>query len=186
MKHSEIVIVEDNASSSDDVDLSDSLSSLNNTKENSVGRVACKGKTLMSGYLGDSKLTASVLRDDTVYTADLGRIDEQGRLRLEGRAGDVINVGGYKVVPTEVEDAALSLSMIKDCICIPAQHRVLGTVLKLLVVLADGYALDKRAIAKGLQAAKLENYKIPMLYEQVDAIKRTYNGKIDRKAYALD
>lgn len=183
MKHSEIVIVEVNASFSDDIDLSDSLSSSNRMTGNAVGRVACKGKTLMSGYLGDEALTASVLRDDTVYTADLGRIDEQGRLRLEGRAGDVINVGGYKVLPTEVEDAAMSLPMVKDCICIPAQHRVLGTVLKLLVVLADGYALDKRAIAQGLQQ-HLENYKIPMLYEQVDAIKRTYNGKIDRKAYA--
>jgi len=55
-------------------------------------------------------------------------------------------------------------------------------VLKLLVVLADGYELDKRGIAKGLQQ-HLENYKIPMLYEQVDAIKRTFNGKIDRKSY---
>lgn len=173
MKHSEIMILPEEASSI-----------ANNGKGILVGKVACKGKTLMSGYFGDAELTASVLRDHTVYTADLGKIDEQGRLRLEGRAGDVINVGGYKVVPTEVEDAAMSLPMVKDCICIPMQHRVLGTVLKLLVVLSDGYVLDKKAIAKGLQAAKLEKYKIPMQYEQVDAIKRTYNGKIDRKAYA--
>ena len=173
MKHSSIQIVEE-----------DEAGGFRAVSEGEVGRVSCKGKTLMSGYLGDSKLTASVLRHATVYTADLGRIDEQGRLRLEGRAGDVINVGGYKVLPTEVEDAAMSLPMVKDCVCIPAQHRVLGTVLKLLVVLADDYTLDKRAIAKGLQAAQLENYKIPMLYEQVEEIKRTYNGKIDRKAYA--
>lgn len=171
MKHSSIQIGEE-----------DEAGGFQEASEGDVGRVACKGKTLMSGYLGDAELTASVLRDHTVYTADLGRIDEQGRLRLEGRAGDVINVGGYKVIPTEVEDAALSLPMVKDCICIPAQHRVLGTVLKLLVVLKDGFVLDKKAIAKGLQQ-HLENYKIPMLYEQVDAIKRTFNGKIDRKAY---
>lgn len=172
MKHSGIIIVEE-----------DEEEGFREVAEGKIGRVACQGRTLMSGYLGDTQLTASVLRKDTVYTADLGRIDEQGRLCLAGRAGDVINVGGYKVVPTEVEDAALSLPMVKDCVCIPAQHRVLGTVLKLLVVLAEGHVLDKRAIAKGLQQ-HLENYKIPMLYEQVEEIKRTYNGKIDRKAYA--
>lgn len=174
MKHSDIVIVEENE-----------VGGFRAVSAGETGRVSCKGKTLMSGYLGDAALTASVLRDDTIYTADLGRIDEQGRLRLEGRAGDVINVGGYKVIPTEVEDAAMSLPMVKDCICIPAQHRVLGTVLKLLVVLEDGYTLDKRAIAKGLQQ-RLENYKIPMLYEQVSSIKRTFNGKIDRKAYVCE
>ncbi len=174
MKHSEIIIVEENEEGG-----------FREVSHGETGKVACKGRTLMSGYLGDAELTVSVLQDNTVYTADLGRIDEQGRLRLEGRAGDVINVGGYKVIPTEVEDAALSLPMVKDCICIPVQHRVLGTVLKLLVVLADGYALDKKALAKGLQQ-HLENYKIPMLYEQVDAIKRTFNGKIDRKSYVAE
>lgn len=146
------------------------------------GKVACSGKTLMTGYWNDEELTRSVLRDGVVYTADLGEIDNQGRLRLRGRDGDVINEGGYKVIPTEVEDVALSLPAIKDCICIPVEHRVLGTVLKLLVVLNVGYVLDKRQIALALRE-KLEPYKVPMQYEQVDAIKRTFNGKIDRKAY---
>ena len=174
MKHSQIVIVP--ARDSDG-----HVSERQGTGKN-VGRVTCKGKTLMSGYIGDEALTASVLRGGTVYTADLGWMDEEGRLRLEGRAGDVINVGGYKVVPTEVEDAALALPMVKDCVCIPVQHRVLGTVLKLLVVLRDGQELDKKAIAKGLRQ-QLEAYKVPMQYEQVETIKRTFNGKIDRKAY---
>lgn len=147
-----------------------------------IGKVACMGKTLMSGYYGDEQLTQSVLREGVLYTSDLARIDDEGRLRLQGRDGDVINVGGYKVSPTEVEDAALSLTGIKDCICIPVEHRVLGTVLKLLVVLHDGYSLDKRQLALALRE-KLEPYKVPMQYEQVDAIKRTFNGKIDRKKY---
>ncbi len=146
------------------------------------GNIACQGDTLMTGYLGDETLTASVLRDGTLYTADLGEIDPEGRLRLRGRDGDVINVGGYKVVPTEVEDAALSISSVKECVCIPFPHPVLGTVLKLLVVLHDGYPLDKRQLARALRE-KLEAYKVPMQYEQVDRVRRTFNGKIDRKAY---
>lgn len=146
------------------------------------GHVACKGKTLMMGYLGDISLTRSVLRDGVLYTADIGRIDEKGRLRLLGRTGDVFNIGGYKVMPTEVEEAALSIHIIKDCVCTMIQHRVLGNVLKLLVVLHGNNQLDKRTLAKALQA-KLESYKVPMQYEQVDNIQRTFNGKIDRKYY---
>lgn len=147
-----------------------------------VGKVACSGKTLMAGYYGDEALTESILRDGIIYTNDLAEIDADGNLRLKGRDGDVINVGGYKVAPTEVENVALAISSVKDCICIPAQHRVLGTVLKLLVVLQDGFAFDKRQLALGLRE-KLEAHKVPMLYEQVTAIHRTFNGKLDRKAY---
>lgn len=150
----------------------------------SVGSVACAGKTLMSGYYGDEALTKSVLRDGVLYTSDLGEIDAEGRLRLKGRDGDVINVGGYKVNPTEVENVALALPSVKDCICVPVNHRVLGTVLKLLVVLQDGSQLDKRQLALALRE-KLAAYKVPMQYEQVESIRRTFNGKIDRKAYQV-
>ena len=146
------------------------------------GHIVCRGQTLMSGYLCDEALTREVLRDGAVHTADLGTIDSQGRLHLTGRQGDVINVGGYKVEPTEVEDAALSTGLVTDCVCTAAQHRVLGTVLRLLVVLPEGVSLNKRQMALALRD-KLEPYKVPMLYEQVEAVERTYNGKIDRKAY---
>ncbi len=146
------------------------------------GRISCQGDTLMSGYIGEPELTATVLRGDTVYMSDLGRIDEQGRLHIGGRQDDVINVGGYKVAPTEVEDAALLLPEVKDCICISAAHPVTGHALKLLVVMADGCQLNKRRIALHLKG-RLEVYKVPMLYEQVDHVERTYNGKLNRKFY---
>ena len=49
--------------------------------------------------------------------------------------------------------------------------------------MTEGNTLDKRALAHFLKS-KLEAYKVPLLYEQVDAIKRTYNGKINRKFYS--
>ena len=129
------------------------------------GLIACQGDTLMSGYVGDPELTATVLRDDTVFTSDVGILDEEGMLHLSGRASDVINVGGFKVSPIEVEE-----------------HPVTGRALKLLVVTPPGQKLDKRTLARYL-ADRLEPYKVPMLYEQVDTIARTYNGKLDRKFY---
>lgn len=146
------------------------------------GLIACQGDTLMSGYVGDPELTATILRDDTVFTSDIGTLDDEGMLHLSGRASDVINVGGFKVSPIEVEEVAMSNPMVIDCICISAAHLVTGRALKLLVVTPPGQTLDKRSLARYL-ADRLEPYKVPMLYEQVDTIARTYNGKLDRKHY---
>ena len=149
-----------------------------------MGLIACKGDTLMTGYVGEPERTAQVLRDGVLYTSDLGTIDADGRLHLRGRVDDVINVGGYKVAPTEVEDAAMSHPSVADCICTATGHRITGMALKLLVVTPPGETLDKRALARYL-SDRLEAFKVPMLYEQVDSIRRTFNGKIDRKHYAL-
>ena len=157
MKHSEIIITDN-------------------------GLISCKGDTIMSGYVGDPERTASVLRDGVIYTSDLGLLDEVGMLHLVGREDDVITVGGFKVAPTEVENVAMELPEITDCICIATQHPVLGTALKLLVVLEDCIKLDKKKIARYIKS-KLESYKVPFGYEAIDSVHRTYNGKIDRKYY---
>jgi len=146
----------------------------------SDGHVACKGLTLMKGYWEDEEATRSVLQDGVVTTADLGLIDDEGRLRLQGRGDDTINVGGYKVAPSEVEDVALAFHGVKDCICIPAEHPVMGTVVKLIVVPHADY--DKKRLILFLKE-KLEAYKVPLLYEESTVIRRTFNGKIDRKSY---
>ena len=146
------------------------------------GRIACKGDTLMTGYKDEPELTLTVLHDDTLFTADNGYIDEKGRLHILGRDDDTINTGGFKVAPSEVEEVALSMPDIEDCICISQPHPVLGNALALLVVLKNGVKLDKRAIALHL-SEKLERHQIPLTYKEVDKIQRTFNGKLDRKYY---
>ena len=136
----------------------------------------------MTGYVGDAEGTARVLKDGVVYTSDIGRLDTEGVLHLTGREDDVINVGGFKVAPTEVEDAALSFPDVIDCVCLPVDHLITGKALKLLVVMKEGKELNRKALALHLKS-KLEPYKIPMLYSQVEKIERTFNGKINRKYY---
>ena len=148
----------------------------------SEGNIIVSGATIMSGYVADPENTARVLKDGKIYSADLGYVDADGLIHLKGRQGDVINVGGFKIDPSEVENAAASHPAVKDCICIAATHPVIGTVLKLLVVLADGCELDKRSIAVHIKS-KLDPHKVPTYYEAVDSIQRTYNGKLDRKFY---
>lgn len=146
------------------------------------GNIIVSGPTIMSGYVADKENTERVLKEGKIHGSDLGYIDENGLIHLKGRLGDVINVGGFKIDPTEVENAASSHPMVKDCICISATHPVIGTVLKLLIVLTEGYILDKKSIAVHIKS-KLDSHKVPTYYEATDTIKRTFNGKLDRKYY---
>ena len=146
------------------------------------GLIVCQGRTLMTGYANDPLLTAQVLRDGKLYTSDFGRIDEEGMLHLLGREDDVINVGGLKVAPAEVEEVAMQIPEIEDCICVQTNHPISGAALKLIVVLKKGAEFDKRKMALFINQ-RLETYKVPLIYEQTDEIKRTFNGKLDRKFY---
>ena len=148
------------------------------------GSIIVSGPTVMSGYVNDPESTAQVLQNGRITTSDLGFVDENGLIHLKGRRGDVINVGGFKVDPLEVENAAMGHESVKECICIVAEHPVIGPVLKLLIVLEDGFVLDKHSVAMYLKS-KLEPHKIPTYYEAVDKIQRTYNGKLDRKYYRI-
>lgn len=148
------------------------------------GSIIVSGPTVMSGYVNDPESTAQVLQNGRITTSDLGFVDENGLIHLKGRRGDVINVGGFKVDPLEVENAATGHESVKECICIVAEHPVIGPVLKLLIVLEDGFILDKHSVAMYLKS-KLEPHKIPTYYEAVDKIQRTYNGKLDRKYYRI-
>ena len=118
----------------------------------------------------------------TVFTADGGWIDDEGMLHITGRKDDIINVGGLKVAPQEVEEAALSCAAVSDCICISRQHPVLGEAPELLVVLSAGHELNKRELARHISQS-VDRYKVPLYYTAVDEIKKTPNGKLDRKAY---
>ena len=146
------------------------------------GRVACQGPTLMTGYADDDAMTAQVKHDHTVFTADNGRLDEHGRLHLLGRDDDVINVGGYKVAPTDVEDVALAFPGVNDCVCICDHSPVLGDRLKLLVVKDEEHDFTFRDLAQFI-ATKLEGYMVPQAYEWVHHVERTFNGKLNRKFY---
>lgn len=152
------------------------------SSEKCMGTLAFRSNSVMKGYYGEPELTASVLEGDIIYTNDFGYIDENGFIYVKGRADDVINVGGLKVSPDEVEAEAIALEGVKDCICIAFDDEFTGSGLKLLLVMKEKGTMNSSLIRKQL-SVKLEAYKIPKQYEEVDEIARMYNGKINRKAY---
>ena len=167
MPNAEILVVDDNKVP------------IQSSQEN-VGLIACKGDVNMIEYVKSPELTAEVLIDGIVYTNDIGYIDENGFVYTIGRKGDVINVGGLKVAPTEVEEAALAFDGIDECICIAVPDRISGLAPKLLYV---GEAELNVQVLTRFLAERLEAYKVPRSFEKVDEIRKTFNGKIDRKSY---
>ena len=146
------------------------------------GTLVVSGLGIMSGYVKDEENTKKVLIDGKIHMSDLGYVDEDGLFHITGRIGEVINVGGFKVNPNEVESVASSFPSVKDCICVAATHPVIGPALKLIVVSEKDVPFDKHALAVYIKS-KLEAYKVPTMFETADSIRYTYNGKKDRKSY---
>lgn len=152
------------------------------SSKNKVGLIACGGDGNMKGYVNDPTLTLEAMKDGIVYTNDLGYIDDEGFVYVIGRKDDVINVGGLKVAPSEVESAVLAYNGIADCICIAIDDEITANALKLLVVMEEGAELDFQYLTSFL-SERLEAFQIPRVFEDVNKIERTYNGKLNRKFY---
>lgn len=149
------------------------------TKEN-PGIIAIKSNTVTAGYWREPELTEKTIQNGIIYMSDLGYFDDEGYLYLAGRRDDVINFGGFKVAPTEVEDVALRYPSIAECVCIPYESNIYGLCIKMYVVVKSGYSFEAKEIAEYLKT-KLEAYKVPKLIDSIDEIPKTFNGKTDRK-----
>ena len=99
------------------------------------GEIALRGPTITRGYDNDAAATESAFRDGWFRTGDLGYLDEDGYLFIVGRIKDIINRGGQKVSPAEVEQALLSHPDVVEAAAFSIPHRRLGEDVAAAVVL---------------------------------------------------
>lgn len=144
-----------------------------------LGEICIKGEHVTEGYIQINKTDS--FYGDYFRTGDLGIIDANGYIYLKSRIKEIINVGGKKVAPGEVEECVLQMDGIDDCACVAAKdpEGVLGEVVKAYVVRRPDSVIQFNDI-KNFLYNKIESYKIPVLFEWIDSIPRTYNGKIQR------
>lgn len=150
------------------------------SSENNTGLLASFGPMNTNGYWKDEAETASVLFNGGIYSNDEAYFDEDGDIILLGRKGDVINVGGNKVSPDEIEDVAKKHPDVFDCGCIGIKDELKGNVPKLFIQVKKGVKFDSVSIRAHL-AANLEPYKVPAIIVEIDEIPRSFNGKLLRK-----
>lgn len=147
------------------------------------GELRVRGAHVMQGYWHDKRETGLALRDGWLNTGDVGSKDANGYVRLLGRKKEMINVGGRKVVPLEVENVLNEHSAILECACIGTTdpQGISGEVVRACLVASGNEKPSPRDFAQFLKG-KLENYKIPVQYHWVESIPKTSSGKLQRQS----
>ena len=147
-----------------------------------VGRMQLKGDLEMSGYWKREPETAAALVDGWLVTNDLVYRDEDGFVYMLGRADDMINTGGEKVSPVEVENAASGYEQAAECACVGVADPkgILGEIVVLFVVPKAG-RFDEAGMTKFL-SERLERFKLPQAYVLLEELPRNRMQKLDRRA----
>jgi long-chain acyl-CoA synthetase len=152
----------------------------NNCPLGMEGEICVKGDAVTKGYYKSDAINAQSYWGDYFRTGDWGTMDAEGYITLKSRKKELINVGGKKVSPIEVEDALRTIPAIQDCACvgIPDKNHVMGEVVKAFIVTSQS-DLDYTQMSQ-LLGKQLEAYKVPVEYEVIASIPRTSSGKIQR------
>lgn len=150
------------------------------SSESNPGRMTLKGEMKMVGYWKNEEATNQTLVDGWLLTGDMAYIDSEGYVYMLGRADDIINVGGEKVSPVEVENIAGQYEFIKECACIGEMDPdgVLGQIPVLFVVTKPEF--HEKEFIKFL-SEKMERFKIPQKIVTIQKLPRNRMQKIDRK-----
>lgn len=143
------------------------------------GEICVSGDAVTIGYLDLPR--AESFWNDSFRTGDWGFRDADGYISLKSRKKELINVGGKKVSPIEVEEVLKRIDFVDDCVCvgIPDPEGILGEVVKAFLVVSDSESVTFSRMEE-LIGNRLEGYKHPVSYGMIQEIPRTASGKVQR------
>jgi len=139
------------------------------------GEIAIRGKRVFSGYENAPEGDAAAFCNGWFWTGDLGYIDADGYLFITGRAKELINKGGQKIAPEELDLVLRSHPGIRDAMAFPVRDPALGEDVAAMIV-RDDETLSEDAIRRYL-LDRLAPFKVPRRIVFTDAIPKTPNGK---------
>lgn len=148
-----------------------------------VGQVLVRGESVMKGYWRDPERTQSAIVDGWLGMNDIGFVDQDKHLFLVGRKEDLINLGGLKVAPMEIETALREHAAIKECACtgIADPSGLTGEIaIAFLVAKPEAPTPGDDELIAFLRS-RLEPFKIPTRFQWVSDLPKSPMGKIDRK-----
>ncbi|MDR0225371.1 MAG: AMP-binding protein [Burkholderiaceae bacterium] len=145
-----------------------------------IGEIVSSGPQVMAGYWNMAEATEAALFEGGLRTGDVGFMDAQGWFYLVDRKKDMINAGGYKVWPREVEDVLYTHPAVREAAVIGVPDDYRGETVKAVVSLKPGrQATAEELIAHCRQA--MAAYKYPRIVELRDELPKTVTGKILRR-----
>jgi acyl-CoA synthetase (AMP-forming)/AMP-acid ligase II len=144
------------------------------------GEVRVRGWSVMAGYFGDEAATGTTITaDGWLRTGDLGRLDEDGYLRITGRAKDMIIRGGENLYPAEIEAALRTLDGVIEAFVVGVPDDRYGEVPAAFVRLNDGSTLTPEEMRRAL-GGMLARFKIPAHLVLVAEFPLTSSGKVQK------
>jgi long-chain acyl-CoA synthetase len=145
------------------------------------GELCIRGPQVMQGYWQNPEETAAALRNGWLYTGDIARMDEDGYFYIAQRKKDMINVGGFKVFPVEVDEVLYAHPAVAEAAAIGVPHPYRGEVVKAFVVLRAGHTASEEEILAFCRE-RLAKFKVPVEVAFLDSLPKSAVGKILRRA----
>jgi acyl-CoA synthetase (AMP-forming)/AMP-acid ligase II len=148
-----------------------------------AGQVVIKGPNVITGYENNLEANASSFVDGWFKTGDQGILDENGYLTLVARIKELINRGGEKISPREIDEVLLTHPFIAEAVCFGIPHPTWGEEVAAAVVLREGATATQDDLLTFCKE-RLADFKRPKQIHITDRIPRTATGKIQRGAVA--
>lgn len=150
-------------------------------KSGERGEVVIQGPNVITGYENNAEANASSFTDGWFRTGDQGVIDERGYLTLVGRLKELINRGGEKISPREIDEVLLTHPKVAEAVCFGMPHPAWGEEVAAVVVLKEA-ATEAELIAHC--KSQMADFKCPKKIHITETIPRTATGKIQRRVVA--
>ena len=145
------------------------------------GEIVIQGPNVIDGYVNNPDANASSFTDGWFRTGDQGVLDPDGYLALVGRLKEMINRGGEKIAPREIDEVLLQHPAVAEAVAFGTPHQAWGEEVSAAVVLREPVT-EKELLAFARE--RLADYKVPRRLHILDQIPRTATGKIQRRSVA--
>lgn len=144
-----------------------------------TGEVVIRGDNVTHGYENNEAANAECFVDGWFRTGDQGVMDADGYLTITGRLKEIINRGGEKISPREVDDVLMDYEAVLQVVTFAMPHKSLGEEVAAAIVLRDGATADERAVRE-FAKARLAAFKVPRKIIFLDEIPKGATGKLQR------
>jgi acyl-CoA synthetase (AMP-forming)/AMP-acid ligase II len=144
-----------------------------------VGEIVIRGANVTPGYLNNDKANAEAFVNGWFRTGDQGQMDSEGYLSITGRLKEIINRGGEKVSPREVDEILMDHAAVAQVVCFGMPHAKLGEEVAAVVVLREGAQASERDL-QAFVATRAAEFKVPKKILFMDEIPKGATGKLQR------
>lgn len=144
-----------------------------------IGEVVIRGPNVTRGYEGNPQANEQAFAHGWFHTGDQGVMDEEGFLRITGRLKEIINRGGEKISPVEVDEVLMTYPAVLQAVTFAIPHDKLGEDVAAAIVLREGATANEREL-RDYVGSRLADFKVPRRILIVLEIPKGATGKLQR------